>query len=79
MAQPHGIDIRLLHQLYVLQHPLVAHHPRRQRVVLVAVGSSEPYRSAVYQYLAAAYLHASEAYFLLRETHAFAAIDKPQP
>ena len=64
VTRPHGIHIQTLHYLYVLYHPLTAHHITAVRVHLVSVNTFYQYGLTVHQQLAAFYLYAAEPYLL---------------
>ena len=62
MAGTYGVDVEVLHHLYVLQHPLAGHHVAAVRIHFVAVGALEEDRLPVDQYLRVLQLNLAEAY-----------------
>ena len=64
MACAHGVDVELLHDLYVLDHALHAHHIASVWVYLVAVGALYEDGLSVDQELRVLDLYRSEAHLL---------------
>jgi hypothetical protein len=61
MAGAHRVDVVLLHQADVLDHPLAGHDLAEIRIPLVAVDAAEEHRLAVHQELAGLGLYRAEA------------------
>ena len=59
-----GVDIELLHYLYVLYHAFYAHHIASVGVELMTVGTLDEYWLSVDEQLSALYLHLAESHFL---------------
>ena len=62
MTGTHGIDVHLLHDADILQHPFTGHHITVVGVHLVAVGSLNQYRTSVDAELSALDFHLAEAH-----------------
>ena len=63
VAGTYGVDVEVLHHLYVLQHPLAGHHVAAVRIHLVTVGALEEDRLPVDQYLRVLQFDFAEAHF----------------
>ena len=61
VRRAHGVDVELLHDADILQHPLAAHDVPRQRVDLVAVDALDEHGLSVDEQLSAADLRRAEA------------------
>ena len=69
MACADGIDVRLLHKLYILDHSFFGHDTGGQRIMLVTVHAAEAYRLTVDKNLTVLHLHTAETDLALRTLH----------
>ena len=74
VASTYCIDIKLLHDLYILYHSLYRHHITTIGIEFVAVGTLEEYSLTIYEHLIILELHLAEAHLLTDSLYHIVAI-----